>query len=185
MAEVNIVTKYTNGNSKVRIGIIFHNYSYFPKLIEGYKEGLIHEITTQTMYNKRRENGDLGIRIQSSGHHSDMTANAAIENVMIGNLIDEGILSEDILEYVDDRQETTQKIIIYLMMKGEYNVIQAQMESVYGLDKEILIPYMTKQKNVYEIADKVGIEPDSVRKRIYRIKKNLTAQVEPFFGRIQ
>ncbi len=185
MAEVNIVTKYTNGNSKVRIGIIFHNYPYFPKLIEGYKEGLIHEITTQTMYNKRRENGDLGIRIQSSGHHSDMTANAAIENVMIGNLLDEGVLSEDILEYVDDRQETTQKIIIYLMMKGEYNVIQAQMESVYGLDKEILIPYMTKQKNVYEIADEVGIEPDSVRKRIYRIKKNLTAQVEPFFGRIQ
>lgn len=184
MAEVNIVTQYNNGNPKIRIGIIFHNYPFFPEVIKGYKEGLIHEITAQTMYNKRRQNGDLGIRIQNFGHHSDITANAAVENVMIEEFLDDGFLSDDILEFVDDKEKTTQKIIRYLMMKGEYNVIRTQLESVYGIDKDILLPYLTKEKNIYEIADKVGIEPDSVRKRIYRIKKNMTAQVEPFFGRI-
>lgn len=66
-----------------------------------------------------------------SGHHSDMIANAAIENVMIGNLLDGGVLLEGILESVDDRQETTQKIIIYLL--NEKDIALGTLDSIHCL----------------------------------------------------
>lgn len=39
-------------------------------------------IENEKSYNRKASHGELGVRMQSSGHHSDITADTAVENII-------------------------------------------------------------------------------------------------------
>lgn len=180
-SDVNLIINYRSCNAKERINMIYMNYPTFEDIIKGYRQGLIYEITAQKSYNRKSNKGDLGVRVQVSGIHSDITADQAIENVLIGDALDTGNLSEDFYAGTDDRNELTRKVQIYWMMQNEYALFTAQLKTMDREDALIIRPYIIKEKSIGELAEDLHIEPESVRKKVYRIKKKLVAQIQPYF----
>ena len=105
ITEEQLVDAYGKGNPKQRFKLIYRNYGVFLKLVDSYEVGLFNRILFEREYNRRRKNGDdLGVRIQNL-RFSDPTANAAIENMMIREAIEECNFSGDILKDTDNPEK--------------------------------------------------------------------------------
>lgn len=95
--KANIYKEYGKSSSKERIDLIYTNYPQFEDIIKGYQSKLIYEIEAEQEYNRRKEQGELGVRIQKMGHYSDTTANQAVAHVMLEEALDCEELSDSVL----------------------------------------------------------------------------------------
>ena len=76
--KVSIVEAYADASIEKKIEIILDNYTGFINIVDGYEQCLSIQIRNEREYNRRKNNGDLGIRVQTSGL-SDTTAMDAIK----------------------------------------------------------------------------------------------------------
>ena len=74
----NIYYRYGKGSPKERVDLIYVNYPQFKSIIEGCRSKLIYEIEAEKEYSHRKDIGELGIRVQTTGHYSDRTSSQAI-----------------------------------------------------------------------------------------------------------
>lgn len=74
-------------------------------MVDCYEIGLFNRILCEKEYNRRKKNGDLGVRIQTS-NRSDPTARMAIEHVMIRDAIKECNINGDLLKDTEDPEKT-------------------------------------------------------------------------------
>ena len=88
VTDEQLVDAYSKGNPQQRFQLIYKNYEVFPQLVDCFEIGLFNRILCEKEYNRRKKNGDLGVRIQTS-NRSDPTARMAIEHVMIRDAIKE------------------------------------------------------------------------------------------------
>lgn len=82
VAKASIIKNYAKADAAEKVDIICKNYSNFIGIVDGYTEGLCYMIENEKVYNRKQSRGDLGVRVQTSGMHSDITADTAISNVM-------------------------------------------------------------------------------------------------------
>ena len=82
VAKASIIKNYEKADAAGKVDIICKNYSNFIGIVDGYTEGLRYMIESEKAYNRRRNHGDLGVRVQASGIHSDITADTTISNVI-------------------------------------------------------------------------------------------------------
>ncbi len=87
--------------------------------MEGYEQSLSFIIKEEKAYARRSAQGDLGVKVQTSGT-SDPTAKAAIENIMIMEAIQKGDLESvtselDINKY--DLRDSTRSNYLYTYNK--------------------------------------------------------------------
>ena len=101
MAKASIIEIYARADAAERVDIICKNYSNFIGNADGYTEGLRYMIESEKAYNRKKNHGDLGVRVQTSGVHSDITADTAISNVITREAIIACDFSGDVLEGVD------------------------------------------------------------------------------------
>ena len=74
ITEDKLVESYGKATPRERFRLIYKNYSIFPQLVDCYETGLFNRILFEVEYNRRKKNDDdLGVRIQTS-HRSDPTA---------------------------------------------------------------------------------------------------------------
>ena len=78
VAKASIIEIYARADAAGRVDIICKNYSNFIGIVDGYTEGLRYMIESEKAYNRKKNHGDLGVRVQTSGIHSDITADTAI-----------------------------------------------------------------------------------------------------------
>jgi len=156
------------------------NYDNFTRQIEGYREGLAFFIARQKAYNRKNDYGDLGIRDQTSRRLSDLTADMAIENVIVKECIDKCEASDDLLMDVDDREEGALGLFELQLMKQELQVFDFQLQTFRKEDFKILSSYLNRTRSIREIAEELSIEPESVNKRLYRLKRKLKERIIPF-----
>ena len=74
VAKASIIEIYARADAAGRVDIICKNYSNFIGIVDGYTEGLRYMIESEKAYNRKKNHGDLGVRVQTSGIHSDITA---------------------------------------------------------------------------------------------------------------
>lgn len=74
VAKASIIEIYAKADAAGRVDIICKNYSNFIGIVDGYTEGLRYMIENEKAYNRKKNHGDLGVRVQTSGIHSDITA---------------------------------------------------------------------------------------------------------------
>ena len=123
-----IVDKYRRADLDTRVDIILRNYARFNKLVDGYEKCLSIVIRNEREHKRRRENGELGVRVQTS-NISDVTANTAVENVSIQEAIHEGDYNTALKgseEYFIHRAE----IKTLLDMRDDYEIVCSQVESL-------------------------------------------------------
>lgn len=61
--KANIYKEHGKSSSKERIDLIYTSHPQFENIIKGYQSKLIYEIEAEQEYNRRNEQGELGVRI--------------------------------------------------------------------------------------------------------------------------
>lgn len=87
VAKASIIEIYAKADAAGRVDIICKNYSNFIGIVDGYTDGIRYMIESEKAYNRKKNHGDLGVRVQTSGIHSDITADTAISNVITRDAI--------------------------------------------------------------------------------------------------
>ena len=67
VAKASIIEIYARVDAAGRVDIICKNYSNFIGIVDGYTDGLRYMIESEKAYNRKKNHGDLGVRVQTSG----------------------------------------------------------------------------------------------------------------------
>ena len=94
----NILNVYEKADSAKKVDIIIRYYPNFLGIVNSYTEGLFYMIENEKACNRSKNRGDLGVRVQTSGKHSDITADTAISNVITRDAIIACDFSGDVLD---------------------------------------------------------------------------------------
>ena len=173
-AKVSIVEAYADASIEKKIKFILENYSGFEKMLEGYEQCLTIQIRTEREFNRRKNQADLGIRVQTSGL-SDTTARIAIENVAIEEAIKKGDI-EDVVKGTEEADKHRREIFTLLNMKEDFVLVSSQILLLCGDEHELFRKYLEGRESITDMADARGISYNCVQKRINRSKKIVISQ---------
>ena len=81
-AKASIITKYDEADFSEKMDLIIRHCPNFMGIVDGFTEGLCYVIENEKSYNRKASHGDLGVRVQHSCQHSDITAYTAVDNVI-------------------------------------------------------------------------------------------------------
>ena len=65
VAKASIIEIYARADAAGKVDIICKNYSNFIGIVDGYTEGLRYMIESEKAYNRKKNHGDLGVRVQT------------------------------------------------------------------------------------------------------------------------
>ena len=177
--EVSMVTKYGEADYSGRVDILLDNYETFLTQIELCYEGIKYRIKEDRAYERRKNRGELGIRVQTSGHSSP-TETEAIENIEIEEMLKSGDFESDLLKYVDDVDQIKRDIYVMQVMKLDFGIISLQRKLLSRSDQKVLVSFLDEGMTYEDIARKEDIEMDSARSRVRRAKGNLKIKMMTF-----
>ena len=169
------IDEYIGVEPAEQFEFIYTHFSIMKNLLTDYREDLISEVMEQKAYNRRAENGDLGVRVQISIGISSPTEKQAISHMSIEKAIVDGILDEDFFEDTDNQEEVT----CYHAVNEDVKTFTSKLGSLEQRDQKILRPYILGQKSMTDLAEDMGIDYRSAVKHVYRVKKRLSAKVQP------
>lgn len=175
--KAKITINYGKCSPLERANLIYINYASFEGIIRCFKEDLINDIQAEQQYIRRSSQGDLGVRVQGSGITSDPTLCQATNFVMIEKLILDENLTEDELEELLDCENLIYRYQTLYLMKKDYRRFNLQLGKLEPTDKKIMIPYLNGEKDYDQLSNEYGITIDSMRKRVYRIRKDMITEL--------
>ena len=73
--KANIIKVYAQADSAKKVDIIIRYYPNFMGIVESYTDGLRYMIENEKAFNRQANRGELGVRVQAKGNHSDITGN--------------------------------------------------------------------------------------------------------------
>lgn len=172
----NIVEKYAGADVPARIELLIKYYPNFIRLVEGYEQSLSFIIKEERAYARRSQQGDLGVRVQTSGT-SDPTAKAAIENIMILEAIQKGNL-EEITSGLDDQvsQKYEREVTTIQNMREDYQVLQNNLYYLSTEDADVFIQYLNCGGQAEKMSYDMDVKSNALRTRICRSKKIVVDQ---------
>ncbi|MEG0963606.1 MAG: hypothetical protein RSF88_12225 [Lachnospiraceae bacterium] len=179
-AKVNMLKKYEKADASKRVDIICNSYPVFIGIIDSYTEGLKYMIQNEKEYNRKSQLGDLGIRVQTSGLCSDKTGDAAIEKVMMEEAIKACDFSGDILKGTDQGEEFERDAAILRTMRNDYALFNKQLGILKTDESRVFMQYLNGEMAIAEIADKEGIQYESVQQKVLRVKRKIKIQMVAF-----
>ena len=180
ITEEQLVDAYSRGDPKQRFSLIYKNYEIFSQLVDCYEVGLFNRILYEKEYNRKKKNGDLGVRVQTS-NKSDPTARIAIEHVMIRDAIRDCDLSGDLLKDTDDAEKHRRDIITIRMMRREYEVFDSFLRALPGKEFRITYRYIHKDCDMSQIAEEEHRADQTIRNMLSDTRRNLERRIIPFF----
>ena len=137
MAENDVIKLYMNATSSKRVNIIIKHYTDFIGVVDGYINGLFYRIESEKESYKRQGIGELGIRVENGGMHSDPTAKKVNDALELKNAIIRCDFSGGIMEGVEEADK---------YMRKDYEHFKSQLCFI-GKDKDIFEKYLCRQKS--------------------------------------
>ncbi len=185
--KAKVTMNYGKCSSIERANLIYMNYATFEVIIECFKEDLINDIQSEQRYIKRSGHGELGVRVQGSGMYSDPTESQASSFIMLDKLISDETLSEEELGDLLDCENLLYRYRTLYLMKKDYHRFNMQLRKLEPSDREIMIPFLNREKDYIQLSDEQGITIASMRTRVYRIRKDMLEELAhnlvPVFGK--
>lgn len=173
------IDDYIGVEPEEQFDFLYSHFSVMKNLLVDYKEDLIDEVIEQKSYNRRAANGDLGVRVQISIGISSPTEKQAINHMTIEKAIVDGILDDEFFEDTDNHEELIRKVTCYHAVSEDLKTFSKKLAGMEQSDQKILKPYLLGQKSMSDLAEELGIDYRSAVKHIYRVKKRLSAKVQP------
>jgi len=169
--------EYCIKKKEARFEYVWDNFYRMEDVIKAKEESLVCFILNERACKKKSSMEEVGVRIRTSRDFYSVTEEEAIERVMISENIKNGTLSKEMIEDTSDADMIRQMLFSINLLKNEYKILECHIHGLSMANKEILLPYVNKKTNLERLSKKLCIEPDSVKQRIYRIKKQLKETV--------
>ena len=180
VAKASIIKNYAKADAAGKVDIICKNYPNFIGIVEGYTEGLCYMIENEKAYNRKQSRGDLGVRVQTSGMRSDITADTAISNVITKDAIIACDFSGDVLEGVDRVEEFQRDAYTLRRMRTDFELFNSQLCILGKNESRIFRDYLSGEKDIGDIAEEEGILYESAVQKLRRAKTKIKVQMVEF-----
>lgn len=170
-----LMSLYFKSSAEEKIKFILEDYSSFLKKTNALMELLKMDVANDRDFRIKRERGPDNIRVMSSGI-SDTTAQIAISNVMLDDAFESGDIESEIMK-TDEPEKYRRKYHRIISMEQDYKIVSNFIDMLPTYDRYLLEKFYEFRKNgryINELSDKVEIDPQSLYKRIGRIKKKVT-----------
>lgn len=137
-------------------------------------------IENEKAYNRRQNQSDLGVRVQASGAHSDITADTAINNVITREAIIACDFSGDVLDGVDRVEEFQSDAYTLKKMRADFELFNRQLCILGRNEQRIFRGYLSGEKDISAIAEEEGIQYESAAQKVRRAKVKIKVQMVGF-----
>ena len=118
--------------------------------------------------------------MQTSGMHSDITADTAINNVITKEAIIACDFSADVLEGVDRGEEFRKDAYTLRSMRADFELFNRQLCILSGNESRIFRGYLSGEKDIGDIAEEEGIQYESAAQKVRRAKVKIKIQMVGF-----
>ena len=169
---------YASFDATKRIWFLCENYTVMEPMIRNFRERLIDEVADQKYDSHHAKDEGLGVRIQVAFcRQNDPTYNQAVNRNEIAKAIDDGYLDECFFEGTSNREELIRKVSSYHFAKREYGQLSKALKEMNPKDRAVILPFMRKEKSIYDLAEDMQITYKAVQKKLKRIKNKLEESV--------
>ncbi len=168
--------------ARQRIHHLMRNYHCRDYYEEGYRkyiEGVIADIRSY----ERNRKADIGVRIMSGGSISDITASKAEEAVRISKAFTSGQINESLIKDIEDRRMISLAVNEWMTIREDYGSLNRVLWLLQPEDHDLIMDYLNKKKDYYDIADEYSIEFESAKKKLQRIRGRVVKMALPDFTR--
>ncbi len=173
MRKQETVGSYYKLAPKKRLDVIVNNFDSFPAMIRDYEMDIEEWLLARRSAARQESLGDLGVRVQSN-NTSSPTENATFEKMQVEGIIKTGKL--DAFSYkLPDHDEIERALMEIRLMRREYDRMKNRIRLLRSDEKNVFERYIRWQDRTAELSDELSITQESVRKKIYRIKRKLYA----------
>ena len=170
--------EYDKWNMTEKVSFLCEHYYKMERLISDYRDELIAEVLEQKEFSRRGSDEGIGVRIMVSfGRKTDTTSGMAMKRVEVSEAIDRGLLDESFFEGVDNPEEVIRKVIVYHVVNEGFKTFSRRLEELKPSDREIIIPYLRREKRLCDLANDLNIEYHSAVRKIIRMKKRLEKEM--------
>ena len=177
MVDKDILRVYDNSNSSGRVDLICKHYSTFLGLIESFTEGIVYMIEDAIDLSVRRENGDLGVRIQVGDGCGNPTLRKAFSNITIRDDVIKCDFSDGLLEEIEDGELYVKTALVLKRMRRDYKLLKSQLDRLTDEDRQLFLTYMQKDKTLKEISSELQILTVSAQQKIRRIRNDMKESI--------
>ncbi|MBP3196414.1 MAG: sigma-70 family RNA polymerase sigma factor, partial [Butyrivibrio sp.] len=176
--------RYASADAAGRVGLIYSNFATFLGTVDSRTDGLVYLIENEKALSRRKANGNLGVRVQTSTI-SDITGNTATGNVMTRDALVECDFSGGVLDGTERGDLFIKEAYLLQDMRRDYKLFVTQLYNLEEREREMLVCFMKRNKSLSQLADELSIEESSVRKRLSRSRKKLWGQMIDYMeGRV-
>ena len=165
-----IVDVYRKASAEEKVRIIMEHYSSFMFIVNAYESDLIDTIKEERFYNRRKANGDLGIRGQSS-NISNPASDEGDNEVSIKDAVRLGDYVTA-LRGADRYEEHKAEILTLYCMRKDFSTVDGQLGCLKNGD-EMFKRYLMHEFNLATIADSEGVTVEAVKQRFRKAKKKV------------
>lgn len=179
---INILDSYEEGSARDRAELIYSHYCSFTGIFDDCKTKFIYEIQAEEQFSRSHHRDELGVRIQNLGHHSDPTAQQAVNNVILEESIDGSSainLSNLIPKEAQERIKRKHRVLV--VMREEFAAFDKHLYTLMPEEQRIIIPLLNYSKNYNQLSDETGISLEALRKRASRIHEDFIEDMTAYF----
>ncbi|SCY62757.1 sigma-70 family RNA polymerase sigma factor [Butyrivibrio sp. INlla14] len=176
-AKAEVTLNYGKCSPEERAKLIYLNYATFEGIINCFQEDLINDIESEQQYIQRQNLGDLGVRVQGSGAYSNPTWDKASSLVLLEKMVNDESMSEEDLASLLDCDELIYRHRVLCLMKKDFRRFNLQLSKLQPEDRQIIIPFLNREKDYEQISNELSITVESARVRVYRIRKSMLTEL--------
>ena len=174
MREQKAVGSYYRLAPRKRMDLIVYNIDSFPAMIRDYEMNVEEWLLSRRSAARQEALSDLGVRVTGGFNAASPTENAAFEKMWVENIIKTG-KPDDLFYRLPDHEEIERALMEIRLMRREYDRLKNRIRFLRADEKSVFERYIRYQDRTAELSDELSITQESVRKKIYRIKKKLYA----------
>ena len=160
--------RYETAEPEEKVRFILNHFSGFEMMLSSFEGYIRISIEEECRYNRRKGEGDAGVRVQG-GFTSDPTLSQAVRNIEIEEAIRSGDMNQ-VLEYTDEPQMHRQDCFILTDMRSDYRYTVEAIRRLKPCEQTLYLDYITGRKDLYRIAEDCGIQYQSAKNKIARIR---------------
>lgn len=169
MAKImKIIENYGNLPNGKKIEAILDDYAIFDRIIAGIENDLIIDICDERAYSRRRQIGDTGVRVQTSGI-SDIPFSIVAERDEVEKAVKTGDYFTA-LKGIKENAVYIRRMNTLYQLQDDYKIVSARVGFLQPEEYQIYTRYLNKVKPVLELVDEVGISYEAYTSRIYRYR---------------
>ena len=174
MREQKAVGSYYRLAPGKRMDLIVYNIDSFPAMIRDYEMNVEEWLLSRRSAARQEALADLGVRVTGGFNAASPTENAVFEKMWVENIIKTG-KPDDLFYRLPDHEEIERALMEIRLMRREYDRLKNRIRFLRADEKSVFERYIRYQDRTAELSDELSITQESVRKKIYRIKKKLYA----------